>query len=177
MLNYNLLVADVLMSDDTVMDRTGVGTRRLFGKTLKWDLREGFPAVTSKRLAWKAVVGELRWFLMGSSNVEDLRNLTHGPFSDNKTIWDDNYKNQANSMGYSKGELGPIYGKQWRDFGGVDQIEALIQGIKTNPYGRRHLVSAWNVGELDDMALPPCHYSFQIFVSNDGHMDLMWNQR
>jgi thymidylate synthase len=175
--NYNKLVAEILMSRDKVQDRTGEGTRRVFGRTLTWDLREGFPAVTGKRLAWKAVVGELLWFLSGSTNVEDLRYYTHGSNSTKKTIWDDNYNNQAKDLGYVGGELGPVYGHQWRDFNGVDQLSDLIYNLKNNPYSRRHLVSAWNVGELDKMALPPCHYSFQCFVSKDGYLDLLWNQR
>lgn len=175
--NLNQLGAELVMSKDKVVDRTGIGTRRLFGKTLEWDLRDGFPAVTTKKLAWKAVVGELLWFLSGSTNVEDLRFVTHGMGSDKRTIWDDNYNNQAVSLGYKNGELGPVYGKQWRDFGGHDQIAQLINDIKNNPESRRLLVNAWNVSELDKMALPPCHYGFQCFVSKDGYLDLMWNQR
>lgn len=174
--NYNKLVAEILMSADKVGDRTGEGTRRVFGTNLRWDLREGFPAVTSKKLAWKAVVGELLWFLSGSTNVEDLRKITYGE-KNRSTIWDGNYDKQALDLGYTNGELGPVYGKQWRDFNGVDQIKKLIDGLKNNPYDRRHLVSAWNVSELDKMALPPCHYSFQCFVSKNGYLDLMWNQR
>jgi len=175
--NYNQLVAEVLMSRDKIIDRTEEGTRRLFAKTLTWDLREGFPAVTCKKLAWNACRSELFWFLEGSTNIERLRELTHGSNSTKDTIWDANYERQALDLGYTDGELGPVYGAQWRDFGGVDQIDELIRGLKFNPYGRRHLVSAWNVAELDKMALPPCHYSFQCFVSKDGFLDLMWNQR
>lgn len=177
MQNYKDLVAEVIMSGDRVGDRTGVGTRRIFGRTLTWDLRDGFPATTVKKLAWKAVVGELLWFMSGSTNVEDLRFITHGFNSDKSTIWDGNYETQAKDLGYSQGELGPVYGKQWRNFAGVDQLQNVINSIKADPYGRRHLVSAWNPEELSRMALPPCHYCFQFFVSRDGHLDLMWNQR
>ncbi|MFP9071936.1 thymidylate synthase, partial [Enterococcus faecalis] len=107
----------------------------------------------------------------------DLRVFTFGRDEGQWTIWTPNYEDQAISMGYDKGNLGPVYGKQWRNFGGRDQILELIEGLKNNPHGRRHLVSAWNVAELDKMALPPCHYGFQCYVSNDGYLDLKWTQR
>lgn len=170
-------MAQVLKGEKT-NDRTGVGTRRIFHSTATWDLSGGeFPAVTTKTLAWRAVVGELLWFLSGSTNVEVLRDFTYGLNSDRKTIWDDNYHAQAKDLGYSGGELGPVYGKQWRNFGGVDQIMEVIYNIINNPYSRRHIVSAWNPVEIPEMALPPCHCFFQFFVHKDGRLDLMWYQR
>lgn len=176
--NYKKLGIHLLQHGRKVQDRTGVGTRRIFDYTMEWDLQESFPAVTLKSLAWKAVVGELLWFLEGSTNVERLREITHGKGSTKRTIWDDNYENQAKSMGYQNGQLGPVYGAQWRDFNGqgIDQIVDLISGIKNDPYGRRHIVMAWNPAELNYMALPPCHYGFQCFVE-DGKLSLKWMQR
>lgn len=177
MKQYLKILTDVVLLGEPRNDRTGTGTISTFDSHARFDLREGFPAVTTKRLAWKSVVGELLWFLSGSTNLHDLRTFTFGRDEGQWTIWTPNYEDQAISMGYKNGNLGPVYGKQWRDFGGRDQIMELIHGLKTNPHGRRHLVSAWNVAELDKMALPPCHYGFQCYVSNDGYLDLKWTQR
>jgi thymidylate synthase len=181
MFNYHQLLEDILKNGEKTNDRTGVGTISVFGRMLRWDLSKGFPAVTTKRLAWNAVVGELLWFLEGSTNVNRLREITHGPGSDKQTIWDANYSNQGIALGYENGELGPIYGQQWRNFGNVDQMTNLINGLQkdmqTGSRGRRHLVSAWNVPELNKMSLMPCHYSFQCHLSQDGHLNLLWNQR
>lgn len=176
--NYKKLGIHLLQNGRKVQDRTGVGTRRIFDYTMEWDLQEGFPAVTLKALAWRAVVGELLWFLEGSTNVNRLREITYGKDSGKKTIWDDNFNNQAKDLGYIDGYLGPVYGEQWRNFNseGVDQIENLIDGIVNDPYGRRHIVMAWNPAQLEDMALPPCHYGFQCFVE-DGKLSLKWMQR
>lgn len=178
--NYNLLVKEVLNSGTTFKDRTNVGTIGSFGHNLRWDLSEGFPAVTSKKLAWKSVVSELLWFLEGSTNVKRLSMLLHGN-EDGRTIWTDNYENQAKALGYKDGELGPVYGAQWRDFNGKDQISDLIESLKkdieTGIHTRRHIVSAWNPGDLDKMALPPCHWSFQCYLDNDQRLSLLWNQR
>ncbi|CCI88511.1 thymidylate synthase [Yersinia phage phiR2-01] len=174
---YTAILEEVLQYGEPRADRTGTGTLAIFDSHARFDLREGFPAVTTKRLAWKAVVGELLWFLSGSTKLHDLRVFTHGRDEGQWTIWTPNYEDQAVSMGYENGNLGPVYGKQWRNFGGHDQIIELIHGLKTNPFGRRHMVSAWNVAELDKMALPPCHYGFQCYVSNDGYLDLKWTQR
>ena len=177
MQQYLKILTDVILLGEPRNDRTGTGTVSIFDSYAKFDLREGFPAVTTKRLAWKSVVGELLWFLSGSTNLHDLRVFTFGRDEGQWTIWTPNYEDQAISMGYDRGNLGPVYGKQWRNFGGRDQILELIEGLKNNPHGRRHLVSAWNVAELDKMALPPCHYGFQCYVSNDGYLDLKWTQR
>lgn len=177
MKNYLNLVHKIILEGDKVQDRTGVGTKSLFGTTLEWDLTKGFPATTCKTLAWRSVVSELLWFLSGSSNVEDLRTRLHGPNSSKGTIWDANYENQGKSLGYSKGELGPIYGSSWRNFGGVDQIQVLLDGLKNKPHSRRHMVTAWNVPELDKMALPPCHHTFQVYVNSAKELSLMWHQR
>ena len=135
-------------------DRTGTGTRSIFGAQLRFDLRLGFPLVTTKKVHLKSIIVELLWFLRGDSNVRYLHE--HGV-----TIWDE--------WARADGELGPVYGVQWRawptpDGSHVDQIAHLIQGLKRNPDSRRHLVSAWNVGQLGEMALPPCHLLFQFYV-------------
>lgn len=156
------------------MDRTGTGIRSVFGMQVRYNLQEGFPAVTTKKLAFKAMKAELLWFLEGSTNVNRLRELTHGPDSDKKTIWDE--------WADEEGCLGPVYGAQWRNWQpaitnyGHDQIREVIDNIKSDPHSRRHIVSAWNVHDLDDMALPPCHMMFQFYV-RDGYLDCMLYQR
>lgn len=138
-------------------DRTGVGTISTFAYQMRFDLSKGFPAVTTKKLHLRSIFGELLWFLRGDTNIQFLH--------DNRvTIWDE--------WADEQGDLGPVYGKQWRawekkDGSTVDQIQQLIDGLKNNPDSRRHLVSAWNVGELDKMALPPCHLLFQFYVANN----------
>ena len=176
MKQYQYLIKDILENGYETDDRTGTGTIALFGTKLRFDLTKGFPAVTTKKLAWKACIAELLWFLSGSTNVNDLRWRTHGFRDEGKTIWDENYENQAIGLGYSDGELGPVYGKQWRDFGGVDQVIKTIDRIKKLPNDRRQIVSAWNPAEIDKMALPPCHCFYQFNVRN-GHLDLQWYQR
>lgn len=176
MKQYQYLINDILENGYETDDRTGTGTIALFGTKLRWDLTKGFPAVTTKKLAWKACIAELLWFMSGSTNVNDLRIRTHGSLIQGKTIWDDNYENQAKDLGYHSGELGPIYGKQWRDFGGVDQLVKTIDRIKKLPTDRRQIVSAWNPAEIDQMALPPCHMFYQFNVRN-GQLDLQWYQR
>lgn len=176
MKQYQYLIKDILENGYETDDRTGTGTIALFGVQAKWDLSKGFPAVTTKKLAWKACIAELLWFMSGSTNVNDLRLRTHGSLIQGKTIWDDNYENQAKDLGYHSGELGPVYGKQWRDFGGVDQLVEIIDKIKRSPSDRRLLISSWNPGEINQMALPPCHYAYQFNVSN-GKLDLMFHMR
>lgn len=175
------LYEDILRNGTESKDRTGVGTISVFGRMLRFDLSKGFPAVTTKKLAWKAVVGELLWFLEGSTNVNRLREITYGPNSDKHTIWDDNYFNQAKALGYKGGELGPVYGKQYRNFNGIDQLsnvlESLQKDVRTGVRGRRHVVSAWNPSDLEAMALMPCHMSYQFMVTNDGRLSCMWTQR
>lgn len=176
MKQYQDLIKDIFENGYETDDRTGTGTIALFGTKLRWDLTKGFPAVTTKKLAWNACIAELLWFISGSTNVNDLRLRTHGSLIQGKTIWDDNYENQAKDLGYHSGELGPIYGKQWRDFGGVDQLVETIDRIKKLPNDRRQIVSAWNPAELKYMALPPCHMFYQFNVRN-GYLDLQWYQR
>jgi thymidylate synthase len=184
MRNLKDLWRQILSEGSHTNDRTGVGTVSYWGTTLRFNLQEGFPATTCKELKFLGVVGELLWFLEGSSNVERLRELTYGKGSTKRTIWDDNYENQGKALGYTDGELGPVYGVQWRDFGGVDQIEAVLQGLKrdleTKVLGRRHIVSAWNPAEVPDMTLPPCHVLSQYKLrQTDGkwYLDSCWYQR
>lgn len=187
-------------------DRTGTGTISLFGMQSRYNLQQGFPAVTTKKLAWRSVVSELLWFIEGSGDERRLRELMHGDRnSDKSTIWTANaeasyWKSQAKFPG----DLGRVYGVQWRHWkttrhakagsfkddlgnyysiaGGlqeveVDQLKQLIDGIKRDPHGRRHILSAWNPGELDQMALPPCHVLAQFYVSNDNKLSCQMYQR
>src|SRR5206468_1684727 len=149
------LLSTVLKDGAKKADRTGTGTLSIFGYQMRFDLGHGFPAVTTKKLHVKSVVGELLWFLRGSTNVRWLQE--HGI-----TIWDE--------WADEHGELGPAYGSQWRswptpDGGHIDQIERVVESIRTDPDSRRHIVSAWNVAALDEMALPPCHTMFQFYVA------------
>jgi thymidylate synthase len=151
MKQYLDLARTVLQEGEKRPDRTGTGTLSIFGMQAKYDLRNGFPLLTTKKVLFSAVVRELLWFLRGSTNIND--DLTeHTP------IWD--------AWADENGELGPIYGHQWRNWGdqGIDQIERAIRLIKEEPWSRRIIVSAWNVGDLDRMALPPCHAFFQFYV-------------
>lgn len=161
MQQFKDLVSDVLTNGEATDDRTGVGTYSCWGRTARFNLNDGYPAVTTKTLAFKAMKGELFWFMEGSTNVERLRELTHGTGSTKRTIWDDNYENQAVAMGYEDGELGPIYGRQFRDFNGVDQLYEIIEGLKkdleTGSRSRRHVLTLWNPAELGDQALNCCH--------------------
>jgi len=167
---YLNLLHDILDNGTDVSDRTGVGTRCVFGRQIRFDLSKGFPAVTTKKLAFNSMKAELLWFISGSDNVNDLRALQYGEQNrhnlDKVTVWDANYQNQAMDMGYRDGELGPIYGVQWRNFNGegCDQLQKAIETIKTNPDSRRIIVSAWNPTELQFMTLPPCHVLFQFRV-------------
>jgi len=160
-------------------DRTGVGTIGVFGMQQRYNLQEGFPAVTTKRLAFKACLSELLWFIEGSGDEKRLREILHGSReSDKDTIW------TANATApywlpkaQYEGDLGRIYGVQWRDFGGVDQLIQLVNGLRSDPYGRRHIITAWNPSELDSMALPPCHCFAQFYVSADGLLSCQMYQR
>lgn len=174
---FHRVLQTVLNEGETRGDRTGTGTRSIFGMQSRYNLQNGFPAVTTKKLQWKPVVGELLWFLSGSTNVEDLRRITWGEGSTKKTVWDDNYNHQAQQLGYSNGELGPIYGKQWRDFAGVDQIAIAVDQLKNSPNSRRIIVSAWNPAELDQQSLPPCHTMFQFYVSASNKLSCQLYQR
>ena len=163
---YKRLLNYVLERGLEKTDRTGTGTLSVFNKQITFDLSGGdFPILTTKKIAFKTMVTELKWFLRGDTNIKYLQD------NDCK-IWDGDYK----KSGRTDGELGPIYGKQWRDWNGIDQFKNLIEGLTNNPDGRRHIVSAWNVSDLDKMTLPPCHYSYQCYIRGD-YVDLLWNQR
>lgn len=177
MKEFHNIMEYVLKSGEVRSDRTKVGTRSVFGMQSRYNLSAGFPAVTTKKLQWKPVVGELLWFLQGSTNVEDLREITWGSGSKKKTVWDDNYNHQAKNIGYTDGELGPVYGKQWRDFGGIDQIRNAIELIQSSPDSRRNIVSAWNPAQLSQQALPPCHTLFQFYVSTNNKLHCQLYQR
>lgn len=162
-------------------DRTGTGTIGVFGMQQRYNLQEGFPAVTTKRLAFKACLSELLWFIEGSNDERRLAEILYGTRNPEKTtIWTDN----ANATYWTsrglrefEGDLGRVYGVQWRDFGGVDQLLNLVESIKKDPYGRRHIISAWNPAELNLMALPPCHCFAQFYVSADNKLSCQMYQR
>lgn len=177
MKQYHDILSLVLNEGERRSDRTGTGTRSVFGVQSRYNLLNGFPAVTTKKLQWTPVVGELLWFLRGSTNVEELREITWGKGSTKRTVWDDNYNAQAKNLGYTNGELGPVYGKQWRDFGGIDQIKSAIDQIMLAPDSRRNIVSAWNPAELSRQALPPCHTLFQFYVSSTNKLSCQLYQR
>jgi len=165
MKQYLDLVKDILENGVEKDDRTGTGTISTFGQQLKFDLQKGFPLLTTKKVHTKSIIHELLWLISGDTNIKYLQD-------NGVTIWDE--------WADKNGVLGPVYGKQWRrwktDSVSIDQIQDLISELKTNPNSRRHIVSAWNVGEMHNMVLPPCHYGFQCYVS-DGKLSLMWNQR
>ena len=154
---YQQLLSDIIEFGVEKKDRTGTGTISEFGHQIRHKMSEGFPILTTKKMAWKQIVSELLWFLTGQTNIAFLH-------KHNNHIWDGDYK----KSGRTDGDLGPIYGKQWRKWKGengrIDQIQKLIDELKTNPDSRRLMVSAWNVGELDQMVLPPCHYGFQVYT-------------
>ena len=201
MKQYLDLLQDILDNGEEKDDRTGIGTFSVFGRTMRFDLRGGFPAVTTKKLAWKACVGELLWFIEGSSDERRLAEITHGTREDVVTIWTPNalspyWKHKAKF----EGDLGRVYGVQWRHWntyrtekdmgpahkGGtrlavdkteIDQLAKLIEGLKQDPNGRRHILSAWNVSELDQMALPPCHVMSQFYVNKNKELSCHMYQR
>lgn len=162
MKQYIELGKRILAEGELRHDRTGVGTISVFGANMTFDLRERFPLVTVKETRWKTAFLEMLWFLRGESDVTYLHD--HGC-----KLWD--------AWADADGTVGPIYGVNWRNWRtglwtGFDQVRDLIDGLKKNPQGRRHIVSAWNVSDLSAMALPPCHWAHQCYVSNDGHLDL-----
>lgn len=169
-------------------DRTGVGTRGVFGYQMRFDLRNEFPAVTTKKLAWRAVVGELLWMLEGSSDERRLAEITfekpREELVGKNTIWTANADNQAKNLGYTntdtEKDLGPVYGHQWRTWdaqlGYVDQIAEVLENMYHDPYSRRHIVSAWNADRVNVMALPPCHTMFQFHIQ-DGELSCQLYQR
>jgi thymidylate synthase len=164
--NYLDLLEDVLDHGVAKEDRTGTGTLSVFGRQLRYDLSEGFPLVTTKRVHLKSVVHELLWFLKGETNIRYLK-------ENGVSIW--------NEWADENGDLGPVYGSQWRawetpDGRTIDQIQQVVEGIKRNPDSRRHLVSAWNVSVIDEMKLPPCHFVFQFYVAQ-GRLSCMLTMR
>ena len=195
---YLELLDDILVNGTSKEDRTGTGTWSVFGRQIRHNMKDGFPLLTTKKMAWKTMTKELLWFLSGDTNIKWL-------VENNCNIWNgDAYKAYLNKDSVKHqwerggdvaemdvflniikdsadngefGELGPVYGKQWRDWNGNDQMKNLIKGLKENPDGRRHMVSAWNVSDLDQMVLPPCHYGFQCYVREGKYLSLMWNQR
>ncbi|WP_019638657.1 thymidylate synthase [Paenibacillus fonticola] len=163
---YLDLLQDVLDNGTVKEDRTGTGTLSVFGRQLHFDLSKGFPLVTTKRIHLKSVVHELLWFLKGDTNIAYLK-------ENGVRIWDE--------WADENGDLGPVYGSQWRSWEApdgrkIDQISNVIEAIKNNPDSRRHLVSAWNVAEVDNMKLPPCHFVFQFYVAN-GKLSCMLTMR
>ena len=168
MKQYHDLLEDILNNGEIKDDRTGVGTISVFGRQLRFDLSKGFPAITTKKLAWKSVVSELLWFIEGTGDERRLAEILYGSRdTDRSTIWTGNAQAAYwTAKARYDGDLGRVYGVQWRDWRGVDQLANLIDGIKKDPNGRRHILTAWNVDELDQMALPPCHVLAQFYVSN-----------
>jgi thymidylate synthase len=187
MKQYHDLLEDILTNGEIRDDRTGVGTISVFGRSIRFDLRRGFPAITTKKLAWKSCVGELLWFIEGSSDERRLAEITHGTRDGTVTIWTPNamapyWKHKAKY----EGDLGRVYGVQWRDWVktdkppvrvSIDQLQTLITQIKQDPYSRRHILSAWNVAELEDMALPPCHVMSQFYVNKNNELSCHMYQR
>ena len=162
-------------------ERTGTGTRSTFFCHLNFDLEAGYPLLTTKKVNFKAIASELLWFLEGSDDERRLAEIHYGKprkeLTDKKTIWTDNAENQGKALGYDDGLLGPVYGVQWRDWNGTDQIAKLIKDLKENPQSRRHILSAWNVDDIDKMALPPCHTFSQFYVTNDKRLNCTMYQR
>ena len=218
-LSYQNLLQDILNNGVVKEDRTGTGTLSVFGRQFRHDMSDGFPLLTTKKMAIKSIMTELKWFLKGDTNIKYLvENGCHIWTGDAKKKYDEAFEEywtagdnppkfsnisnkqfeerilRSDEFAKKWGDLGPIYGKQWRNweneifernektkqvFHGtqqIDQIQNLINDLKTNPDSRRLMVNAWNVGELDEMTLPPCHYGFQCYVS-EGKLSLMWNQR
>ncbi|MGR4863381.1 thymidylate synthase [Caulobacter sp. LARHSG274] len=163
---YLNLLQDILDNGVERGDRTGTGTRGVFGRQIRFDLAQGFPVLTTKKLHLRSIIVELLWFLRGDTNVRWLQ-------ENGCKIWDE--------WADDNGDLGPVYGKQWRSWAApngqtIDQIANLVEGLKTNPNSRRHIVSAWNPADVEDMALPPCHCLFQFFVA-DGKLSCQLYQR
>jgi thymidylate synthase len=163
---YLNLLRDILENGARRDDRTGTGTLGVFGRQMRFDLSRGFPLLTTKKLHLRSILVELLWFLRGETNIRWLK-------ENGVSIWDE--------WADVEGELGPVYGKQWRSWAApngqsIDQIQRLVEGLKTNPNSRRHIVSAWNPADIEDMALPPCHCLFQFFVA-DGKLSCQLYQR
>lgn len=177
---YHQQLEQILAHGVDRADRTGVGTRSLFGLHARYDMADGFPAITTKKLVWKSMVSELLWFVSGSGNIRDLKKI----YEHNK-LWDLNYEDylKRHNLDANDGSMGRVYGQQWRhwrkpDGSTVDQLQEAISLIRNNPDSRRIIVNAWNPGEVDpmDVALPPCHSFFQFYVA-DGKLSLQMYQR
>ena len=197
MRQYLDYLQDILDHGTRHEDRTGTGTIRVFGRQLRFDLTEGFPLLTTKRVWMRGVTEELLWFLRGETNIQSLVQAgvsiwTDWPLQRYRDETGDEISQEAfeeriatdDAFAERWGDLGPVYGTQWRDFEGpegrVDQIERLVRGLRETPHSRRHVVSAWHPAQVEDAALPPCHYAFQCFVEGepgDGRLSLMWQQR
>lgn len=162
---YKALLAGVLNGGKNKPDRTGVGTKAVFGRTISHNMELGFPLITTKKISFNAALTEILWILQGRTDLKYL-------VDNGVNYWTPNYE----ASGRTDGTLGKVYGYQWRNFNGTDQLLSLLLDIQNNPSSRRLMVNAWNPSDLSDMALPPCHYGFQIYI-NDGVMDLMWQQR
>ncbi len=182
MKQYHELLQHILKNGTDRSDRTSTGTISTFGYQMRFDLSEGFPLLTTKKVHFKSIVHELLWFITGSTNIRplvqnDVRIWNEWPYEkfrksdeyNNETLQEfvDRIKNDE-LFAQKYGDLGPVYGKQWRNFNGVDQLSILIEGIKKNPFSRRHIINAWNPAELENMALPPCHMMMQFYVSSDN---------
>ena len=207
---YRGLLGSLLHNSTPKDDRTGTGTLSIFGRQIRHDMKQGFPLLTTKKMAVKTMMTELKWFLKGDTNIRYLVdngcNIWNGDAYKRFTYYTDESTSMERFIELIKtddefakkwGELGPIYGKQWRRWKGdtwvegntdgtegfylqsetIDQIQNLINDLKTNPDSRRLMVSAWNVGDLPTMTLPPCHYGFQCYVRDGKYLSLMWNQR
>jgi len=186
---YLDLLQHILDNGVTKEDRTGTGTTSVFGYQMRFDLSEGFPLVTTKKTHLKAIISELLWFIEGSTDERRLAEIHFGDKSENligkKTVWTANADAQGKDLGYvntdTVKELGPVYGSQWRSWMGADgkahdQLATVIEQIKNNPDSRRIILNAWNVAEIDNMALPPCHTFFQFYVAN-GKLSCQLYQR
>lgn len=191
--NYLNALQDILETGEERSDRTGVGTLGKFGLQLSFNLELGFPAITTKKLAWKSVVSELLWFIEGSSDELRLKEILYGTrYVDKKTIWTDNAQApywKSKKVARHDSDLGRIYGVQWRRWrkplirvnkvilANHDQLLELVQNLKQDPYSRRHILSAWNPGEIELMALPPCHLMSQFYVSSNKKLSCHMYQR
>lgn len=182
---YINLLNDIIEEGENKNDRTATGTKSVFGRMIRFDLEEGFPLLTTKKVYWKGIVTELIWFLRGETNIQwlvqngnniwvgDAYKYYYNSIQDDNGCLPDPYLSKKefiekikidNEFAKKWGELGPIYGKQWRNFGGIDQIENLIDTLRNNPDSRRMIVSAWNPKEIPEMKLPPCHYGFEVWT-------------
>lgn len=162
---YRGLMAGILYGGLDKADRTGTGTKSVFGRTIRHDMQLGFPILTSKKISFNAARTELLWILQGRTDLKYLED-------NGVKYWRPDYERS----GRTDETLGPVYGAQWRNFNGTDQLKQLVYSISANPNSRRLMVSAWNPGQMPFMVLPPCHYAFQVYINN-GVMDLMWQQR